>query len=718
MRGRGLLGISMICVSLQNRNLEELFEVLERDDVEMAEIRLDLCPLSDDDITELFSLCDKPLVATCRISEAAEAFPERGEASKRGEAPEVKAAAEGKEASKRGAVPAGEASAMGASGETSEKSAAGASGKMSAKEAERRLGLAIEAGAKYCDLELEAPAPVGKRLRRKAAECGTVFIRSYHNYGLTPSAEELHGVVGQCRRFGAEVVKIAVKANCAEDVAVVESLYGSYPEGSLLAFCMGEKGKESRVDCLRLGAPFSFAALGDKTAEGQFQLDEMRARVYGAFEAYNGVGIEVPASKSMAQRAIIAAALAEGTSHLGGYTPCEDSQSAIAAARSLGAEITEGPTLTIRGCGSGGLDLDRIDVGESGLLTRMLIPVLAQKNGGRAFEVCGRGTLPKRPLAGAAQIMASFGVMLENLRDAGKEIHVPLRVSGKLLPGRADISGKGGSQLISGLLMALPMADKNSTLYIHDPKSIPYMFMTTDVMQKFGIRVASELEGGDDFLESRDWSLCTGMTFRIKGEQCYKAADFRLEADWSSAAPFLVAGAIFGSAQVEGLDTSSLQADLSIIDILAEAGACVSQVEDTKTVCVQKAPLNPFEMDLANAPDLFPVVSVLAAFCPGQSRLGGVGRLATKESNRAEAILEMLRQLGVEARIEKDDMIITGHSLATRILGGTLLAPGAYTSRHDHRMVMALKVAQLGAAGPIDIDDELCVAKSFPDFRL
>ena len=89
----------------------------------------------------------------------------------------------------------------------------------------------------------------------------------------------------------------------------------------------------------------------------------------------------------------------------------------------------------------------------------------------------------------------------------------------------------------------------------------------------------------------------------------------------------------------------------------------MSQVEDTKTVCVQKAPLNPFEMDLANAPDLFPVVSVLAAFCPGQTRLGGVGRLATKESNRAEAILEMLRQLGVDAYIEKDDMFITGHSL-------------------------------------------------------
>ena len=646
----------MICVSLQKRNLEELFAVLERPDVEMAEIRLDLCPLTQDDIRELFSLCDKPLVATCRLSEC--------------------------------------------------------------PEAEARLAAAMEAGAKYCDLELEAPAPVGKRLRRKAAECGTIFIRSYHNYDYTPSAEELQAIAGQCRRFGAEVVKRAVKANSPPDVITVESLYDSFPEGSLLAFCMGEAGKSSRIDCLRLGAPFSFAALGDKTAEGQYQLSEMMDEVYGSFNPYHRAGVEVPASKSMAQRAIIAAALADGTSHLSGYTPCEDSQSAIAAARSIGADIKEGPTLVIRGCGSKDLDISEIYTGESGLLTRMLIPVLAMKNGGKSFTVNGRGTLPTRPLAGAAQIMASFGVILENLAGGGKEVKVPLRVNGKLLPGRADISGKGGSQIISGLLMALPLADKNSTLYIHEPKSIPYMFMTADVMQKFGVKAASELEGGDDFLESQDWSLCTGMTFRIKGEQRYQAADFRLEADWSSAAPFLVAGAIFGSVQVEGLDTSSLQADLSIIDILAEAGACVSQVEDTQTICVQKAPLNAFEMDLANAPDLFPVVSVLAAFCPGQTRLGGVGRLATKESNRAEAILEMLLQLGVDARIEKDDMFIAGHSLTSRLLGGNMLRSGAYTSRHDHRMVMALKVAQLGADGPIVIDDELCVAKSFPDFHL
>ncbi|MBR6423363.1 MAG: 3-phosphoshikimate 1-carboxyvinyltransferase, partial [Bacteroidales bacterium] len=179
-----------------------------------------------------------------------------------------------------------------------------------------------------------------------------------------------------------------------------------------------------------------------------------------------------------------------------------------------------------------------------------------------------------------------------------------------------------------------------------------------------------------------------------------------------------VAGAVFGSAELTGLDTKSLQADLTIIDILVEAGAVVSQLDDEGTVCVRKAPLEAFRQDLSNAPDLFPIVAVLAAFCAGESRIAGVGRLVTKESNRAEAILQMLQQMGVEAHIEDDVLVVFGETLGARLLSGRLLRGGAYTSRHDHRMVMALKVASLGTESPIVIDDEACVGKSFPGFRL
>ena len=266
--------------------------------------------------------------------------------------------------------------------------------------------------------------------------------------------------------------------------------------------------------------------------------------------------------------------------------------------------------------------------------------------------------------------------------------------------------------------------------------------------------------GGQDFIQSGgDWSLCTEMVFKVKGGQRYKAADIDLESDWSAAAAFLVAGAVFGKVVLDGLDTTSLQADLSIMDILMDAGASLSQLDgDRGSITVQRAPLTAFSVDASNCPDLFPVISVLAAFCQGTSRLAGVGRLANKESDRAKAIMDMLAQMGVEASIEGDEMVIEGHSLAQRLLSAAaleapaccsetkdaaagaatvakadaaktagpvtgktaspaLLKGGAYTSCHDHRMVMALKVASLGADSPITIDDEACVAKSFPQFN-
>ena len=168
---------------------------------------------------------------------------------------------------------------------------------------------------------------------------------------------------------------------------------------------------------------------------------------------------------------------------------------------------------------------------------------------------------------------------------------------------------------------------------------------------------------------------------------------------------------------LEGLDTTSLQADISIMDILMEAGASLSQLDEPKgPVTVQRAPLSAFTVDATNCPDLFPIVSVLAAFCEGRSRIAGVGRLAHKESDRGKAILDMLHKMGVEADVEGDELVIVGQSLSSRLLSGNLLRGGEYTSCHDHRMVMALKVAELGASSPIIIDDTACVAKSFPSF--
>jgi 3-phosphoshikimate 1-carboxyvinyltransferase len=266
--------------------------------------------------------------------------------------------------------------------------------------------------------------------------------------------------------------------------------------------------------------------------------------------------------------------------------------------------------------------------------------------------------------------------------------------------------------------MALPFSQKNTSLIVREPKSIPYMFITVEVLKKFGIKIGNDMLGGRDFIESGgDWSLCTEIVFKVKGGQRFEAADIDLERDWSAAANFLVAGAIFGKVEMDGLDTTSLQADLSIMDILMDAGASLSQLDGDKgTITVQRAPLKAFAVDASNCPDLFPIISVLAAFCQGTSRIAGVGRLANKESDRAKAIVEMLTQMGVKASVEGDELVVEGHSLAQRLLAQGLLKGGEYTSHHDHRMVMALKVASLGADGPISIDDEVCVEKSFPDF--
>ena len=663
----------MICTTIQNKTAEQILEALEQ--CEMAEIRLDSCVLSARETEDVFT-SDVPLVATCRIAELMKNEPSLQDL------PEA----------------AREVKAM--------------------MLAEKRLVKAIEAGARYVDVEIEAPKQMSKRVRSAAHENGTIFIRSYHDFEGTGSLEDLKNVVEKCTYHGADVVKVVTMAHTEEDVQTVMSLYGRCAaNGGLIAFCMGEAGRQSRLECLKYGAPYTYSALtaDESAAPGQWPVAEMRKAVYGDFAFIQPEEpVKMPVSKSFAQRAIIAAALADGVSHLRGYSPCGDNEAALLVARNLGAEVTvEGSDITIRGIAAqfGSLAKDEFHVGESGLLTRMMIPVLAQLCP-YPVKITGEKTLLNRPLTGAKEIMEAFEAEIDS-------ILVPLTVTGPLRATRAEISGKHGSQLISGLLMGLPFAEKNSQLIVTDPKSIPYMFITLEVLKKFGIKIANDMLGGQDFLESGgDWSLCSEMHFKVKGGQKYKAADINLEGDWSAAANFLVAGAVFGKVEIEGLDTTSLQADLSIMDILMDAGASLSQMDGKRgNITVQRAPLQAFEVDASNCPDLFPILAVLASFCHGTSRMAGVGRLANKESDRAKAILEMLTQMGVQAQIEGDELVVEGHTLAQRLLAGALLKGGAYTSHHDHRMVMALKVASLGADSPITIDDEACVAKSFPQFN-
>ena len=648
----------MICVSLANKDIDSIFQILERPDVQMAEVRLDSCPLTMEEVEDLFSSIDKPLIATYRLADASQVA-----------------------------------------------------------EAEAKLLTAIQAGAAFLDLDIDAPAMMCKRLRREAREAGTLLIRSFHDAEGTDSTRSLSAVAEKCIHLGADIVKIATTATSEADVDKVLRLYDLFPPENLVAFCMGDAGSRSRVECLAKGAPFSYAALSpeEATAPGQMSLADMRKAVYAGLPGLDVIGnepVEVGCSKSCAQRAIILAVLADGTSHISGYSPCRDNESAIEAAKALGAKVScRGDVLTITGTAGRVSALKELHAGESGFLTRMMIPVLAA-TGSTPVRITGEKTLLARPLPGAAAMLDIFGISLDGEK-------VPLTVSGSFDFGNHDtieIDGSGGSQLVSGLLAALPLCKHNCTIHLNKPKSIPYIFMTLDLMRQFGVNVASEMEGPEEFVETQDWSLCDAITFEVKGGCSYKAADVNLEADWSAAANFMVAGAIFGKADIKGLDTKSLQADLSVLDILPLAGAAVSQEEESGIVHVVRGPLRGFEVDASNCPDLVPVMSVLAAFCQGESTITGVARLATKESNRPGVIVEMLKAMGVYARLSGDKLHIDGRTLESRLLTGRLLKGGNYPTYGDHRIAMALAVASLGSDSQIVMDDVTCMDKSFPAF--
>ena len=677
----------------------------------MFEVRLDSCDLSVQEIGEVFEV-DTPSVATCRIAGVLE-----------------------REASLREV-------------ESEDSRLVRAAGI-----AQKRLEAAVKAGAKFVDVEIEAPKYMSKTVRACAHDYGSVFMRSVHLWGELPSLDVLKERFDHCVYHGADMVKLVVMApsidgphdgsqqaaNLKEvERQIADLMSGIYAYAAeqghdLIAFAMGEAGKQSRYDCILRGAPYTYAALSaeEAAAPGQMPAEEMARKIYGDFAFVDAQGLEMPCSKSFAQRAILAAALASGESVLRGYSACGDSEAAIAVAEKLGAtvrrerqpvtsgsqpETSEGnakETLYIKGISASpsSLDIEELHVGESGLLTRLMIPLAAQLGRGKV-KIDGEGTLLERTMKGAGLIMGEFGV---NIPD---DCHVPVEVQGPLKAGTVQISGKYGSQLVSGLLMAAPLSEKNTTITVAEPKSIPYMYITLDVMKKFGIRVANDMLGGRDFVESGgDWGLCSEMVFRVKGRGAYRCADISLESDWSAAANLLVAGAIFGNVTLRNMDTSSLQADLSIIDVLTEAGASMSEIEsDVPELIVKRSPLDAFEFDAEHCPDLFPILAVLAAFCRGTSTISGLDRLKHKESDRGAAILEMLVQMGVEARVEENSLVVKGETLAQRILSGHFIKGGLYHTHHDHRMAMAIAVASLGAAEPVTMDDSSCVDKSFPEF--
>ena len=392
--------------------------------------------------------------------------------------------------------------------------------------------------------------------------------------------------------------------------------------------------------------------------------------------------ITPPCSKSYAQRALAVALLADGESTIGNLELCDDTRSAIRCIEALGAEVTLIDDSTIRVRGGLAPRTDRLHIGESGLATRLFTPIASLHN--QPITINGEGTVLYRPIS----------MMIDPLRQLGVEVRdgggfLPIQVCGPMQGGEVAVDGSISSQFLTGLLLSLPMAQNDTTIYVKNLKSLPYVDMTIDTARRFGVEIAHK-----DYCE-----------FFIEGNQHYTATDYMIEGDWSGAAPMFVAGAVAGEVTVENISRLSLQADTAIIDALISAGAEVESTDNAITVRHRR--LKAFEFDATHCPDLFPALVALAANCEGTSTLYGTERLLHKESNRAATLAEEYAKAGIEVDIDEQNIM--------RVRGGKIHGCTA-DSHGDHRIAMSMAIAALTADAPITIEGAECVAKSYPSF--
>lgn len=375
--------------------------------------------------------------------------------------------------------------------------------------------------------------------------------------------------------------------------------------------------------------------------------------------------VAAPPSKSIAHRMLICAGLSGGESVVRRLAFSEDIKATIACLRALGATVRfDGDTAYIKGVDPAKPLGETADLPchESGSTLRFLIPLCMLS--GEEHVLIGSRYLFTRPLSIYEDIAARTGIRFEKTADS-------VTVRGKLTSGVYEIPGDVSSQFISGLLFALPLLGGDSEIRLIPPvESKPYIDMTLAALRDFGIEVISD-----------------GNLYKVKGGQSYRAADVTVEGDCSNAAFLEALNLAGGKVTVTGLREDSLQGD-RIYKILY------------KNIKEGKMPI-----DIADCPDLGPVLFAVAALCGG-AEISGTRRLRLKESDRAAAMRAELKKLGIDVTVGENT--VTVHS-------GTLQPPTEPLDGHnDHRIVMALSVLLTVTGGMIDGAE--AVAKSYPDF--
>lgn len=403
--------------------------------------------------------------------------------------------------------------------------------------------------------------------------------------------------------------------------------------------------------------------------------------------------LSVPGSKSLTQRALIAAALAEGTSELIGPLASEDTRFTMEALRAMGVACDDRDPECWLVHGTGGRigePAEDIFLGNNGTATRFLTSVAALGHG--RFRITGSERMSERPIDPLMAALAGWQV--EIVSDAGTGCP-PLTIQAKGLAGGRTVLPEGkSSQYLSSLLLVAPYAQAPAELEVRgEILSKPYVVMTLAVMAEFGIRV--EASQALNF-------------FRIP-RGCYQGRRYAIEGDASGASYFWAAAAVTGGrVTVANVPVPSLQGDANLLPYLARMGCGIEQSGGGITV-IGPEQLEAIELDMGDMPDVAPTLAVVAAFAEGTTIINNIGHLRIKECDRLSAVVSELRKLGVEAEEEPARMIIHGRAKGMGLHGADI------ETYKDHRMAMCFAVAGLRIPG-VRITGEDCVAKSFPDF--
>ena len=397
--------------------------------------------------------------------------------------------------------------------------------------------------------------------------------------------------------------------------------------------------------------------------------------------------VTVPGSKSYTHRMLIAAGLSNGACRLKNALESEDTNITLETMRKLGVNVEKDMNhINVYGQ-MGSLDACRetLNLGNSGTSMRLLTAAVALGKG--KYVLTGSQRMQQRPMQDLIDGLNQMGVNSRSVKNNGCP---PLEVeSAKIQGGKVTLNCSLSSQFLSALLLIAPYAKNDTEIVVtKGPVSRPYIDITLDVMQKFGVTVVRE----------------NYNRFNIPGGQTYQAGSYMVEPDCSQAGYFWAAAAITGATiQVKDIAADSQQGDIRFLDLLAAMGCKISK--DPDSISVTGDPLVAVEADMADMPDLVPTLAVIAGFARGTTIIKNVAHLKGKESNRLDATVRELTKMGIDARSSESALQICGAE-----------PHGAEIETYDdHRIAMSFAVAGLRVPG-IVIKNEDCVAKSFPDF--